>query len=42
MKYETSVAVFGIVRIADYEKAVTKILTSGTKYRIRVRNVAVY
>ena len=41
-KYETSVAEFGIVRKVDYEKAVTKILTTGTKYRIGVRNVAVY
>ena len=37
-----SVAEFGIVGNADYEKAVTKILTTGTKYRFGVRNMAVY
>jgi hypothetical protein len=31
-----------IVGNADYEKAVTKILTSGTKYQNGVRNMAVY
>jgi hypothetical protein len=41
-KYEMSVVEFGIVGNADYEKAVTKILTTGTKYRIGLRNVAVY
>ena len=33
-KYETSVAGSGTVRDADYEKAVTEILTTGNKYRI--------
>ena len=37
-----SVAESGIVGIADYVKAVAKILMSGTKYKNRVRNVAVY
>jgi len=36
------VAESGIVRIADFMKAVVKILSSRTKYRIGVRNVAVY
>src|ERR1700691_4595591 len=41
-KYETLVAEFGIVGNADYKKAVTKILTTRTKYQFGVRNVAVY
>ena len=40
-KYETSVAEFGVVGNVDYEKAVTKILTTRTKYWNGVRNVAV-
>ena len=36
------VAESGIVRVADFVKAVAKILLSKIKYRIRVRNVAVY
>ena len=35
------VAESGIVRIAEYEKAVAKILLSRTKYCIGVRDVAV-
>ena len=31
-KYETSVAEFGVVGNADYDKAVTKKLTTGTRY----------
>ena len=31
-KYETSVVEFGVVRNVDYKKAVTKIMTTGTKY----------
>ena len=37
-----SVAESRIVRVADFVKAVMKILSSGTKYQFRVRNVAVY
>ena len=32
----------GIVGIADYKKAVTKILMTGIKYQNGIRNVAVY
>src|ERR1700734_1504306 len=31
-KYETSVAEFGVVGNADYDKAVTKKLTTGTRF----------
>ena len=41
-KYKMSVAKSGIVGIVDFVKAVTKILSSGTKYQFGVRNVAVY
>ena len=33
---------YGTIGVAEYGKAIAKIMTSGTLYRIGVRNVAVY
>ena len=40
-KYKKSVVESGIVGVAEFVKAVAKILMFGTEYRIGVRNMAV-